>query len=664
MERLQWIFDITDKVSGPAGRMHQSISKIDAGFERLGRSATAAEGGMGRAGSSFARIATRAIPAIIVLGHVANAILAVSRVGRMMGISANSMRSAFRMMRFGAKRALGGLRDLGRRGVAALKQIPPSAYVAAAALGAAAVAAKAASMAFSAVLSVVSALGLAVAAAGFAAVAAAVKGATSAVDALVARERNVRALTMLSGGNEAEGLRLRKRFSNMSEFLGIDPRDVQTGMQNLLTKGFGETEAVRIFQGVADVATFSPDADPSRIILAMSQIKQAGVLQGDELNQLAESGLPLENVYKRIAKAMGYAGDDAAAWVRAQRGTVQSSVAIKAILEGIQDVTGKELGGVAREASLGLGGMIERLKQMPTRFFESLADESSDAGKRLTGLLTRLEAFLNPSGAMGQKILNGMITAFDKLVTGIELTSHFLTVAWAEGKKFMASIPPGLIDRLVEGFKIIGYVVGGTLVAAFGLVAAAAAGVALWVADFVADVGQMSQAVQAAIAWFGRMGSKVMEMGAQMIDAGARLVAGFAAGIRNGIGAAVAAVSELGSSVVGRLRGLLQIHSPSRVFMGLGSMTGEGFSIGLERSMPGIDFGGVGGASALGASASSLGAVAGGAAGGASISAPISIQVQAAAGEDPEELATRIGDAVRRELAALFEGFALESGTN
>jgi hypothetical protein len=141
----------------------------------------------------------------------------------------------------------------------------------------------------------------------------------------------------------------------------------------------------------------------------------------------------------------------------------------------------------------------------------------------------------------------------------------------------------------------------------------------------------------------------------------AQMVLGFAQGIRDGIGSAVAAVSELGASVVGRLRGLLQIHSPSRVFMGLGDMTGEGFAIGLQRSMPGLDFGGVGAAPSLGANASSLGAVAGGV-GRGNVSISMNFEVQAAPGEDTEGLANRIGETVRRELAALFEGFALESG--
>lgn len=70
---------------------------------------------------------------------------------------------------------------------------------------------------------------------------------------------------------------------------------------------------------------------------------------------------------------------------------------------------------------------------------------------------------------------------------------------------------------------------------------------------------------------------------------GVQAAAGLASGIAAGASRAVAAVQSLGSSIISAMQGKLKINSPSKVFEWMGEMSGQGYQIGLEESMAGID---------------------------------------------------------------------------
>ena len=70
---------------------------------------------------------------------------------------------------------------------------------------------------------------------------------------------------------------------------------------------------------------------------------------------------------------------------------------------------------------------------------------------------------------------------------------------------------------------------------------------------------------------------------ARMLQAGADMISGLVQGIRSKLGAASNAIASVGSGVVDRFKGLLGIHSPSRVFAQLGDFTMQGLTVGLQR---------------------------------------------------------------------------------
>ena len=70
---------------------------------------------------------------------------------------------------------------------------------------------------------------------------------------------------------------------------------------------------------------------------------------------------------------------------------------------------------------------------------------------------------------------------------------------------------------------------------------------------------------------------------------GIQVAAGLANGIAAGASRAVAAVQSLCNSIIAAGQGTLKIGSPSKVFEWMGEMSGQGYQIGLENSMAGID---------------------------------------------------------------------------
>jgi tape measure domain-containing protein len=477
--------------------------------------------------------------------------------------------------------------------------------------------------------------------------AAAAYSANEAIEAMTSRDQNLRALQIISGSAE-EALRMRGRFSDLSEFLGIDPRETANGMQELLTKGFDEIDATRIFQGTADIAAISPSADVGRITLAMSQIRQAGVLQGDELNQLAESGLPLVHVYERIGAAMGVAASE----VRNLRGTVPAAVAIQAILDGIQDTTGQQLGAVARAASLSLGGQLERLKQAPTRLFEALADSANPLGQRLAGMVARLNEFLNPNSAAGQRVIGMMLDGFNTVVSALEkIPAVMATInGWFQtARGWMDALPAGMLDNLVLGLKTMAVVAGAVVLGIGGIVAAAVMAQGYIISRIGAAVRpfvELYEGVKRVLDYLTLLYVSFQRTGGSAIQ-------GFIGGFMAQATAALTMVQTFGDQVANALRSALGIHSPSRVFMEMGAMSGEGFALGLSGSMPdaSYDYGGV--APPTTAAAAST------AAGARSFSVTIDKVEIVANDRDGGE---RAAEGFYSRVTELFEALAIEQG--
>ena len=158
-------------------------------------------------------------------------------------------------------------------------------------------------------------------------------------------------------------------------------------------------------------------------------------------------------------------------------------------------------------------------------------------------------------------------------------------------------------------------------------------------------------AFMAGKAWLANFGSNMLAVGQAIVMGLARGIAGAGSAVWNALKGVVL-------SGVGKVKNLLGIKSPSRVFMAIGAHTGEGMAVGLDRQRRRVT--GAAGRLATGAIAAGSLAMAptamaaprtGGAGGQAAGATNIEIHIHQRDGENTRELARRVAEELRRAEA-------------
>ena len=114
-------------------------------------------------------------------------------------------------------------------------------------------------------------------------------------------------------------------------------------------------------------------------------------------------------------------------------------------------------------------------------------------------------------------------------------------------------------------------------------------GGARWVSSIISA---MSRFVQGVVSGFvrvvsqvasgmGRAVSKVRSFFGQMVSAGLHIASGIARGIANGASRVINAAANIAKKAVSAAKNVLGIHSPSRVFRGIGGYISQGLGIGI-----------------------------------------------------------------------------------
>ena len=93
-------------------------------------------------------------------------------------------------------------------------------------------------------------------------------------------------------------------------------------------------------------------------------------------------------------------------------------------------------------------------------------------------------------------------------------------------------------------------------------------------------LGAFYSAFAGVMSWVG------VTLPATFTGFGSMIVQGLANGIRSGASSVYNAIAEMGSSAIAKAKGIFGIHSPSRVFMGIGGFVTDGLDIGLTRGAP------------------------------------------------------------------------------
>jgi len=206
-------------------------------------------------------------------------------------------------------------------------------------------------------------------------------------------------------------------------------------------------------------------------------------------------------------------------------------------------------------------------------------------------VMSELMSALEPLRPVWDQVSDAMATAWDwvqKLLSPFKATSEQLEGATSAGRGFGKVLGEGLtaslrmvvdaIGWLVEAFTtllpIIQNAVGGAwtyLQGAWDLI----------VGLFTLNGDKIRSGLSAM--WDGA-NQILMGWPAKMMQAGIDMVQGLVNGIVSMGSAAMDAVAGIASGVMDRFKGLLGIHSPSRVFAEFGDFTMQGLAGGIDRS--------------------------------------------------------------------------------
>lgn len=173
-----------------------------------------------------------------------------------------------------------------------------------------------------------------------------------------------KSLGMISGRGIFAGLAEFREASQTAGALALDVRTATDAYKKLRGVGFDRDRALDLVKLSADMKAGLGLTDEvvGRVQLAISQIKGAGKLQGDELRQLQETGLNVDLIWKSISEQMGVTVQEA--MKLKEQGKVSADVALTAIESAVLTTLGTSAPGEAagKLASTTLRGVMGQAK--------------------------------------------------------------------------------------------------------------------------------------------------------------------------------------------------------------------------------------------------------------------------------------------------------------
>lgn len=222
----------------------------------------------------------------------------------------------------------------------------------------------------------------------------------TAIAAFGERAGTIRGYTQLLGSKSQANLEFYRgqQFAQRTDFTS---EVVEQGQARLLAQGFRGKDLYSTLFSAADLAAMTPGSQEkknetlSRILMAESQIKAKGRLQGEELTQqLAEAGLNTQLVFEQLKKPLGVK-TSAAVQKKISAGEVSADIALPAIQRAILQQLGTTKAG---EYATGAAGSLSGLISNRDEAFKNLL-KGFDADEALPGI-NRYKAALKEQGAV------------------------------------------------------------------------------------------------------------------------------------------------------------------------------------------------------------------------------------------------------------------------
>ncbi|MFA4972194.1 MAG: tape measure protein [bacterium] len=284
--------------------------------------------------------------------------------------------------------------------------------------------------------------------AGF--VASAAAGASKAVaETVLWADATRKALGAMSGFSD-ESLKIRRGNAEFEKVrstavkLGLDVIQTTDAYKKMRAVGMTAQEALDFTKLTADMqqGLGMTTETVGRMQLAISQIKGAGVLQGDELRQLQETGINVGLMWDSIAAQMGVTVAEAKKLK--EEGKVTADVALKAVKAGILGTLGTTESGEAagKLASSTLRGMFSLLKATAQDTLIDLSDTLTPEFEHLAGLI---------GGTLGRFDEDGSFRKAIQAVTRFATDFvQIIGIHWPRIERIFAKVLGGSTDALNE----------------------------------------------------------------------------------------------------------------------------------------------------------------------------------------------------------------------
>jgi hypothetical protein len=429
--------------------------------------------------------------------------------------------------------------------------------------------------------------------------------------------------------------------------------------QQLTEAGFAGEGLKNALAATLDVAARSPNklAGAAEALGALEKIQLSGMVDKRALRALK---LNPQAFFKQMGDDLGMGVD--AVEKKLQAGKIKIEDVTNSVFKALaaKNKTG-QLGSMGADMADTLGARIEKVKDIIPNLFEELS--KSDGMKGVSGFLGRLAEAFDPASPVGQKVIGGIesvVNRLGKLLEGIDLDK------WA--------------NRAVMAMEFLGgaFEIGGIIIDEFFRAWEDLNSLGEAIGGFIFDV---EQGVTGALTWLGEFFEALSRFPADVLqkalEIGNALWTGIRDGLLGGVTAVTDAVSGMGDAIVGKLKGVLGISSPSKVFEGFGIMTAQGFTAGLDMSAnllegsvqsaftfepPSLDMAGGIAAALPSIEVPSIDVGAGARGGGAvSLSVPITVNMGGTT-STPDEVADRIKMEVPSAIMAALEQLGLQGG--
>lgn len=439
-----------------------------------------------------------------------------------------------------------------------------------------------------------------------------------------------------------------QRIANL---LGVSTEQTMASFRELESGGFNARESKILMQMVADLKAVSGGRDVAISALSepLQALKRNEVLTVASFKGLEAAGMSQNKVYSVLAQNLGVAiadptdtnkikrDVDRALAQRMLRGQKAVDFWSKVNLSALGE---QQLGEKAKEfQDTTVTGALDKVKNRWDALVKSV--NSGPLGERLVGILNQVADALNPDGAG-----KGIVDTLNRMVG---LAARAYDAAKPLVSAFTSGFGEGFSKALDDLMEFVGLLnVGGPSSVSFG-------SALKWIGTALGELAVGTIAVIGGVGW---MVSTIIEavatLPANARAIGTQVINGLIDGFESVKGRLSSAVAGIKDTVVGTLRSLLQIRSPSRVMAELGAYTAEGFAVGVEREAPAV--GGAASRALAGPVMQASVKPSGGARGSVTIASG-AIQIDAR-GEGLDE--ERLAALVEERLRALLTGTHLE----